>query len=335
MTTKSYNRPYTALWVTLVAALLCTPAQAARDNGGHTHPGSLETNREHREPDKHNEAYARNKESHGDAPAVIILDTELARETGLETRIAGPGSIERHISVYGRLAIPPNQIVQIRARFPGVIRDIRVNVGDPVARDQVLATIESNESLRSYELRSPIAGVVQDRMANIGEITGDIPLFTLVNNDTLWAQLKIFPSLRFEVQPGQNVHINHNGHIHDSHIASVTPGTQGQPYVLARVALQNSRGDMAPGDMVSAQVDAEKVNVSLVVENRALQTLDGQIVIFVKEGDRYTARAVKPGRTDGRFTEVHGGLRAGERYVADNSYLLKAELLKSGASHDH
>ncbi|MCB1679793.1 MAG: HlyD family efflux transporter periplasmic adaptor subunit [Halioglobus sp.] len=253
----------------------------------------------------------------------------------MEIRTAGPGSIERHIGVYGRLVTPPDRVVQSRARFPGIIHDIRINVGDPVSRDQVLAVIESNESLRSYELRSPIAGVVQERMANVGEITGATPLFTLVNNDTLWAELRIFPSQRFEVQPGQDVHVSHNGHLHDSHIASVTPGTQGQPYVVARVALTNSRGDMAPGDMVSAQVDAEKVAVALAVASRAVQTLEEQPVVFVQAGDRYTARTVSLGRTDGRFTEVRSGLEAGERYVADNSYLLKAELLKAGASHEH
>lgn len=333
MKTKSYNNTHMLLPMTLAVALLCTPALAARDSGEHEHEHTATA--DHREPDSHSEADAHNEKEHRDEPEVISIDAELARDIGLEVRIAGPGSIERHISVYGRLVTPPNQIVYSRARFPGVIRDIGVNVGDAVSEEQVLAVIESNESLRSYDLRSPINGVVQERMANIGEITGDAPLFTLVNNDTLWAQLKIFPSLRFEVEPGQDVHVNHNGHIHDSKIASVTPGTQGQPYVLARVALHNRRGDMAPGDMVSAQIDAEKVDVALTVENRALQTLDEQTVIFIQEDDRYTARELSLGRTDGRFTEVHSGLRAGERYVSGNSYLLKAELLKAGASHQH
>jgi len=265
----------------------------------------------------------------------ITIGSELASEIGIATRIAGPGSIERHINAYGRLATPPHQIVQSRARFPGLIREIRVNVGDHVARDEVLAVIESNESLRSYQLRSPIEAVVQNRMANVGEITGDAPLFTLVNNSTLWAELKIFPGMRFEVTPGQDVHINHNGHVHDSTISSITPASEGQPFVLARVTLADTNGDMAPGDMVSAQIDAERVEVDLVVEERALQTIDEQLVVFVQQDDQYTPRALEIGRGDGRFTEVKEGLLAGERYVTGNSYLLKAELLKAGASHEH
>lgn len=335
MTMNRYNHRHTTLWIALAAALLGSPATSAPDTAGHDHALQSPAPGEHHKADSPEERHAHEQENHRGEYEPITISPALAQETGLKTRIAGPGSIERHINVYGRLITPPDQMVQSRARFPGIIRDVRVNVGDRVSRDQVLAVIESNESLRDYELRSPIAGVVQERMANVGEITGEAPLFTLVNSDTLWAQLKIFPSLRFEVQPGQDVHVNHNGHIHDSRIVNVIPGTQGQPYVLARVTLQNIRGDMAPGDMVSAQIDAEKVEVALTVENSALQTLDEQTVVFVQEGDRYTPRAVSAGRTDGRFTEIRSGLRAQERYVADNSYLLKAELLKAGASHEH
>ncbi|MCB1675490.1 MAG: efflux RND transporter periplasmic adaptor subunit [Halioglobus sp.] len=335
MITNQQFPAHAAIWLPLAAMLLCAPATAASAAVEHRHAAAPAAERQQREPDTHGAPHAPEEGGHREAYATITLSADLARQVELEIRTAGPGHIERHISVYGRLVTPPDQVVQSRARFPGVIRDIEVNVGDEVSRDQVLAVIESNASLRGYELRAPIDGVIQERMANVGEITGNTPLFTLVNNDTLWARLKVFPSQRFEVQPGQDVHVSHNGHLHDSHIASVTPGTRGQPYVVARVVLTNSRGDMAPGDMVSAQVDAEKAAVALAVASRAVQTLEEQPVVFVQEGDRYAARTVSLGRTDGRFTEVRSGLEAGERYVADNSYLLKAELLKAGAAHEH
>ncbi|MDP2380154.1 MAG: heavy metal resistance protein CzcB, partial [Pseudohongiella sp.] len=39
--------------------------------------------------------------------------------------------------------------------------------------------------------------------------------------------------------------------------------------------------------------------------------------------------------TDGEFVEVLSGLSAGESYVVDNSYLIKADIEKSGAEHAH
>ena len=41
------------------------------------------------------------------------------------------------------------------------------------------------------------------------------------------------------------------------------------------------------------------------------------------------------GRQDGEWIEVLDGIEIGTRYVTLNSYLVKADIEKSGASHDH
>ena len=57
--------------------------------------------------------------------------------------------------------------------------------------------------------------------------------------------------------------------------------------------------------------------------------------MFGRYGEQFEARLVELGRSDGTMVEVLGGLQAGERYAAKNSYLIKADIGKSGASHDH
>ena len=37
----------------------------------------------------------------------------------------------------------------------------------------------------------------------------------------------------------------------------------------------------------------------------------------------------------GEWVEILGGLDPGARYVTENSYVIKADIEKSGASHDH
>jgi len=210
------------------------------------------------------------------------------------------------------LTTPPDQKAHLRARFPGVVTAVRVNVGDRVNKGDVLAVIESNESLQSYELRASMAGVIQDRLANVGETGFDSPMFTLINNETLWAELKVFPGQRGQVQPGQRVHIEHNNHTHESQITHITSLSGGAPYVLARVALSNESNDMAPGDLVNGLIDVEKIEVPLVVDNRALQDFRDWKVVFIKVGDTYEIRPLELGRNDGRYTEVLDGLKAGD-----------------------
>lgn len=265
----------------------------------------------------------------------VQIDADIAKKVGIATQVAGPGSIERHLPVYGRLATPPDQKARLRARFPGVVTAVRVSIGDRVNKGDVLVVIESNDSLQSYELRAPIAGVVQELSINVGETTTDAALLTVTRDETLWAELKVFPGQRADVQPGQPVHIQHNNHSHDSQIRHITTSGSGAPFVLARAVLRNVNGDMVPGDMVSGLIDVEKIDVPLAVDNRALQAFRDWTVVFVRVGDTYEIRPLELGRSDGHYTEVLGGLNAGDRYVVENSYLIKADIEKYGASHDH
>ncbi len=50
---------------------------------------------------------------------------------------------------------------------------------------------------------------------------------------------------------------------------------------------------------------------------------------------KFIAMDVELGATDGRFTEIYFGLLPGQIYVADNSFMLKAELSKGMAAHSH
>lgn len=265
----------------------------------------------------------------------VVINARQAAQSGIRTKAVGAGVIARHVQTYGRLVTPVDKTVRVRARFQGVIDAVNVNLGDAVKQGEVLAYVESNDSLRSYPVRAPIDGIVQQRMANTGEVTGDQPLFVLVNHEQLWAEFQIFPNQRSAVKVNQTVHINHNGHIHTSAIASITPSLPGEPYVLARAVVPNTQADMAPGDLVSGRIEIERIAAPIVVENAALQSFRDWQVVFVNVGTQYEARPLVLGATDGQLTEVRAGLRAHDQYVFENSYLVKADILKTGASHDH
>jgi cobalt-zinc-cadmium efflux system membrane fusion protein len=109
----------------------------------------------------------------------------------------------------------------------------------------------------------------------------------------------------------------------------------GQPFLLARASFDNSAKNWPPDLLVEGRVIVEKVPASVVVENRALQPYREGFAVFVKVGDTYEARPLQLGARDDRVTEVLGGLKAGDRYVTANSFLIKADIEKSGVSHDH
>jgi len=74
---------------------------------------------------------------------------------------------------------------------------------------------------------------------------------------------------------------------------------------------------------------------ALVVPVLALQTFEGEAVVFIREGNSYTPRAVKLGERDALNAEVLEGLKEGEEVVVEQSYLIKADLEKESAAHEH
>ncbi|MCB1688280.1 MAG: efflux RND transporter periplasmic adaptor subunit [Halioglobus sp.] len=266
---------------------------------------------------------------------LVRISRAVADQSGIGVATAGPATLEIVTQAYGRLVIPPDREAHIHARFPGLVKDIRVHVGERVTRGDVLAVIESNQSLRDYTVKASMSGIVTKRQLNLGELTDDEPLVVIVDDDWLWAELQIFPHQRGAVEQGQVVHLVREQRELRSVITHIAPSDNNAPYMLARVTVDNTGRQFTPGEMVRADIVLESVEVPIAVENQALQTMEGQQVIFIREGDTYERRVPRLGRTDGYATEILDGLEIGETYVTDNSYLIKADIEKAGAEHHH
>lgn len=272
------------------------------------------------------------EEEHADS---VVIEPSMARQAGITTAMAGPGVIREAITVYGTTTMNPQGISEVRARFPGLVVAIEPDVGDRVSAGDMIAEIESNESLQRYRIQSPISGRVVSRNANPGETTGEQPLLTIINYDRLWAELTIFPSNARHIQPGQEVIMEADGELMRGSISHILPGSSESPAVLARVTLDNSDGRWTPGLLLQADITIAQVEVALAVDNRAIQSFEDNPVVFVQEGDTYASRPVTLGRKDAEQTEILSGLEPGELYVVENSYLIKADLEKSSAEHAH
>ena len=72
-----------------------------------------------------------------------------------------------------------------------------------------------------------------------------------------------------------------------------------------------------------------------VVPAEAVQTLEGRPVVFVAEDGGFRAHPVTPGRTGAGMTEIISGLSGGERIAGRGAFVLKAELGKGEAEHEH
>ena len=265
----------------------------------------------------------------------LQLSSELARQAGLSTAVAGAGKLQQQLKLYGQLLPDASQVRQLKARFPGVIGSFKVAVGSQVSAGDTLVSIEANDSLRSYKITAPISGVVIERNGNEGEVTADQALLTIADYRQLSVNLPIFARDIPRVKLGQPLQIKSADGYSHSRLLALTPAADGSPTSIAGAAVDNSNQQWIPGTWVDAAITLAEIPVALMVDRRALQTFRDWQVVFIQVGDTYEIRPLELGRSDGQFSEVLGGLNSGDRYVLEQSYLLKADLEKSGASHDH
>jgi cobalt-zinc-cadmium efflux system membrane fusion protein len=265
----------------------------------------------------------------------VQMSAAIAKESGITTAVAGAGKLQQTLKLYGQALPDPVRVSHIQARYPGVIRAVKATIGSQVRAGDVLASVESNESLRQYNITAPINGTIIERHANPDEFTGERTLFTLVDYSQLEVDLQAFPSHAKQLKVGQAVAIKAGDLSATSKIEYLTPNGEGAATLVAHAPLDNSLGHWTPNQALEAAVTIAEIPVALMIDNRALQGFRDWQVVFIQVGDTYEIRPLELGQSDGQFTEVLGGLNAGDRYVVDNSYLLKADLEKSGASHDH
>lgn len=199
--------------------------------------------------------------------------------------------------------------------------------------------LPNSSNLTRYEIRSPIDGVITDKKIAVGEVLKeDNTIFVVADMSTVWIDATVYAKDLNLVRSGQPATVKATAFDAEAsgsirYVGSVV-GDQTRT-ALARLVLPNPQGVWRPGLPVNVHLVANEVTVPVAVAAEAIQTLRDWTVVFGRYGDQFEARPLTLGRSDGKMVEVMEGLTAGERYASRNSYLIKADLGKSGASHDH
>ena len=231
-----------------------------------------------------------------------------------------------------RQAFEEARIVQQSARQKLTI------LGVPESEIERLATDEAARGGR-YAVRAPFDGTIIHRRAALGEaVKGEEVIFVLADLRTVWVDVALSARDLRRVRVGQpaSVRAEAAGLVATGTLAYLGPLIGEETRVArGRVVVENPDGRWRPGLFVSVKLVQEESAVSVAVKTSAIQKWRDSEVVFAQFGRVFEVRPLKIGRTDGEWVEVVGGLAAGQKYVVENSFVLKAELEKAGATHDH
>ena len=268
---------------------------------------------------------------------ITLSDAKVAA-AGIELATAGPAVLRDSLLLNGM--VQPNQesLVQVTPRFPGIVREVRKRIGDQVQKGDVLAIVESNQSLTPYELKASLAGTVIDRQTTLGEyVSEQKPAFVVADLSTVWIDFSVYRRDLGRAHVGDQVFIDPaDGRPPiEAKISYLSPvGSSETQSALARATVANPDQRLRPGLFVTGRLTLSERKVAVAVKSSALQTIDNQTVVFVRNGDKFEAREVEIGERDPQLAEVTFGVLEGDKYAARNSFILKSEMGKGAVDND-
>ncbi|MGB3043409.1 MAG: divalent metal ion exporter adaptor subunit IhpB [Xanthobacteraceae bacterium] len=275
---------------------------------------------------------------HQNENSVEMSDAKVAA-SGIEILSAQQATLHDSIILNGILQPNQETLVQVTPRFSGVVREIKKRIGDVVEKGDLLAKIESNQSLTVYELRAPISGTVIDRQVALGEYASEQkPAFIVADVSTVWVDLSVYRRDLPRVRVGDKllIDVGDGGKPIDADVSYISPvGSSDTQTALARAVIRNEGMRLRTGLFVSARLILSARQVPVAVKTSAIQTIENRSVVFVRLGDRFEIRDVSLGSRDSEHVEVMSGIRDGDKYAAGNSFVVKAEIAKGTATHEH
>jgi len=190
-----------------------------------------------------------------------------------------------------------------------------------------------------YEIHSPENGIIIEKHIVQGELlNGESQPFVIANLDEVWINITINQKDNQKFHLGQKATISTG--VNDTEVQSkidyISPTVSEETRsATARVVIDNRDGNWRPGLFVTANVQLSETEVAVVIPKTALEQLDNQTVVFKKTAEGFVPQKITTGREDHQSVEVLSGLNAGDEYVAEHAFVLKAELGKGEAEHEH
>lgn len=283
-------------------------------------------------------------ETDHDEEGHISLSDKAIELAGIKFDKVRLDEIHNDIELPGEIGFNEDRFCKVVPRFPGIVKKVNKKIGDIVKKGDILAIVESNESLTTYNIKSLISGTVVKKNITIGEfVSNDTNVYEVANLSNIWVNLVVYAKNSKNIKIGQKVkiesigtHIKTEGSI--SYISSFY--NRKTRNLIARVVIPNHNGLWYPGTFIKAKIFLKVSEKLPVVSINAVQKIDGEYRVFIPESkNEFKSVDVVLGKRDKNNVQIIKGLKAGDTYISKGAFDLKAKLiinnLGSHAGHGH
>lgn len=211
---------------------------------------------------------------------------------------------------------------------------------------EAIAAAQLEQAKAAYEAASiqvgdssvmaPISGIVSMRNIDEGEfVGGGVPVFTVINTDTVLVSIGVPDTLAEKLHVGESVSISItalNGQEFSGTIDTLSPAAnpQTQAYTV-KIKLENPGNAIKPGMLAKVSMPLDSKENIIVVPNEAILVQDAAQYVYIVQGGKVKKVQVTTGLSNDEFTEVTRGLKEGEPVITEGqSFLNDGENVSMG-----
>jgi len=185
---------------------------------------------------------------------------------------------------------------------------------------------------------APIAGVVTERLANVGlNVDQATKLFTVVDLSSVWVVANLYEKDFARVRVGSPATITTNaypGLVLQGRVSYIDPQVSSETRTAkVRIEVPNARNDLRLGMYAEALLGDEAGVPTPMIPRSAVQNVGDRTVVYVvnpKEPGTFVEREVRLGMATGNQVSVLAGVQTGDVVVGEGSFSVRAELERLG-----
>lgn len=219
-------------------------------------------------------------------------------------------------------------------------------------QDAVAEFLKTGEVFPRHTITAAIGGQVVQREVTLGELVGPDreSIMVIANLTNVWVLADVPEAKLAEIAVGAKAWVkvgSSDSKPLEGQVAFISPMVD-MTTRTAEVRIEVATKDLPLKPGMFAQVEIVTTGVGaaagseptpmIAVPDVAVQTVEGGPAIFVPvegEPNTFAKRAVTIGKTVGGLVPIYSGLVEGERFVAAGTFILKADLGKGSAAHEH
>jgi membrane fusion protein, heavy metal efflux system len=221
------------------------------------------------------------------------------------------------------------QVARSRISLSGAAYEARRNQLGAIANPDGTVTVVS-----------PIAGIVSDREATLGESVEESgkPIMTIVNDQQVIASANIYEKDLSQVRIGQAVQIKVAGD-NTSFAGKVTAigatVDSTTRVVPVKAEINNAQGKLKVGMFANLEIISDRTSQPVIaVPIAAVVESNGKQLVFVQNGTKYQPVEVKLGRISSDLVEIQDGLFEGDLVVTQRANQIYAQSLRGDAQEN-